>query len=224
MTRQRTQTGRLLAVCVSGADLVTLPGRNPRRSGIRKLPVDGRVAVRELGLDGDVQVSKKHHGGEGQAVYCYAQEDAEWWADEVGRELPPGRFGENLRMSGFDLTGALLGERWRIGTALLEVTAPRIPCANFERFWGAPQLIKRFTAHGASGAYLRVLEPGDVGAGDLVEVVDRPGHGVTVGFTFRALTTQKHRLPDLLPALQYLPVKDQPKIAARIAARTRVPV
>jgi len=87
-----------------------------------------------------------------------------------------------------------------------------------------PQLVKRFTAHGASGAYLRVLEPGDVGAGDLVEVVDRPGHGVTVGLTFRALTTQKQRLPDLLPARQYLPVKDQPKIAARIAARTRVPV
>ncbi|MBW8766407.1 MAG: MOSC domain-containing protein [Geodermatophilales bacterium] len=222
--RRVGHVSRLEAVCVSGPDLLPLPGRKPDRSGIDKKPVRGRVAVHPLGLDGDVQVNRKHHGGEGQAVYACAQEDAEWWADEVGRELPPGRFGENLRTSGLDLTGALLGERWRIGTALFEVTAPRIPCANFERFWGVPQLVKRFTARGASGAYLRVLEPGDVGAGDLVEVVDRPGHGVTVGLTFRTLTTQKHRLPDLMPALQYLPVKDQSKIAARIAARTRVPV
>jgi MOSC domain-containing protein YiiM len=210
-------SARVDAVCVSGDDLYELPRR---RSGIDKKSVAGRVAVHELGLDGDVQVNRKHHGGEGQAVYAYAQEDADWWSAELGRDLLPGRFGENLRTSGVDLTGALLGERWRIGTALFEVTAPRIPCANFARFWGVPQLVKRFTAHGASGAYLRVLEPGDVGAGDLVEAVERPDHGVTVGLTFRALTTQKHRLPEVTPALAYLPVKDQPEVAARIEART----
>ena len=215
--------GRLDAVCVSGADLLPLPGRKPNRSGIDKRAVAGRVAVQELGLEGDVQVNRKYHGGEGQAVYAYAQEDADFWIAELGRELPPGRFGENLRTSGLDLTGALLGERWRIGTALFEVTAPRIPCANFARFWNEPQLVKRFTAHGASGAYLRVLETGEIGAGDAIDVVHRPDHGVTTGRTFRILTTQKSRVAELAPALHHLPVKDQPKLRARIDARTGVP-
>jgi MOSC domain-containing protein YiiM len=211
--------GRLDVVCVSGSDLLPLPGRRPGRSGIDKRPVAGRVAVSELGLDGDVQVNRKYHGGEGQAVYAYAQEDADWWAAELDRELPPGRFGENLRTTGLDLTGAVLGERWRVGTALFEVTACRIPCANFERFWGVPRLVKRFTARGASGAYLRVLETGDVGAGDAVEVVSRPDHGVTVGLLFRATTTQPRRLPEIAPALEHLPLKDRPKVAARIEKR-----
>jgi MOSC domain-containing protein YiiM len=213
---------RLDAVCVSGADLLPLPGKRPDRSGIDKKPVPGRVAVHPLGLEGDVQVNRKYHGGEGQAVYAYAQEDADFWIAELGRELPPGRFGENLRTTGLDLTGALLGERWRIGTALVEVTAPRIPCANFARFWNEPQLVKRFTAHGATGAYLRVLEPGEIGAGDLLEVLDRPDHGVTLGRTFRILTTQRSRVAELAPALHHLPLKDQPKLRARIDARSGV--
>jgi MOSC domain-containing protein YiiM len=213
-------TARLLAVCVSGADLLPLPGRRPDRSGIDKKPVPGRVAVGGLGLDGDVQVNRKYHGGEGQAVYAYAQEDADHWAAELGRDLPPGRFGENLRTSGLDLTGAVIGERWRVGTALVEVTAPRIPCANFARFWGVPDLVKRFTAHGATGAYLRVLETGEVGAGDEVTVVERPAHGVTAGLAFRALTTQRYRIAQLQPALAAMPVKDQPKLAERIARAT----
>ncbi|MCZ2857375.1 MOSC domain-containing protein [Blastococcus sp. VKM Ac-2987] len=204
---------------MSGPDLLPLPGRRPDRSGIAKKPVAGRVAVGELGLDGDVQVNRKYHGGEGQAVYAYAQEDADWWSAELGRDLPAGMFGENLRTSGLDLTGALLGERWRVGTALLEVTAPRIPCANLARFWDEPQLVKRFTAHGASGAYLRVLETGEIGAGDDVEIVARPEHEVTIGLTFRAFTTQKYRLPQLTPALAFLPLRNQPAIAAKIEAR-----
>ncbi|MGY1707024.1 MOSC domain-containing protein [Geodermatophilus sp. SYSU D00697] len=213
-------TPRVEAVCVSGPDLLSLPDRRPNRSGIDKRPVPGRVAVGRLGLDGDVQVNRRYHGGEGQAVYAYAQEDADWWSAELGRDLPPGRFGENLRTTGLDLTGALLGERWRVGTALLEVTDCRIPCVNFERFWGVPQLVKRFTAHGASGAYLRVLETGELGAGDPVDVVHRPDHGITVGLAFRAYTTQKRRLPDLLPAVRYLPERTRDRIAAKIAART----
>ena len=215
-------TGRLEAACVSGADLLPLPDRRPNRSGIDKRPVTGRVAVGTLGLDGDVQVNRRYHGGEGQALYAYAQEDADWWAAELDRALPPGRFGENLRTSGLDLTTAVLGERWRVGTALVEVSAPRIPCANFERFWGVPKLVKRFTAKGASGAYLRVLETGEVGTGDLIEVVHRPDHGVTAGDAFRAFTTQKARLPELAPALAFLPVRDQPRIAAKIEARAGV--
>ena len=212
--------GRVEAVCVSGADLLPLPDKRPNRSGIDKRPVTGRVAVHPLGLDGDVQVNRKHHGGEGQAVYAYAQEDADFWIAELGRELPPGRFGENLRTTGLDLRNAVLGDRWRVGTALFEVTAWRTPCANFARFWEIPDLVKRFAAHGATGAYLRVLETGELGAGDSVEVVARPDHGITVETAFRIATTQQHRLPELAPALQYLPVKDQPKVAAKIEART----
>ncbi|PZA20222.1 MOSC domain-containing protein [Modestobacter versicolor] len=212
-------SGRVEAVCVSGSDLLPLPDKRPNRSGIDKKPVAGRVAVHPLGLDGDVQVNKKHHGGEGQAVYAYAQEDADWWAVELGRDLPPGRFGENLRTTGLDLRDAVLGDRWRIGTALFEVTAWRTPCANFARFWGIPDLVKRFAAHGATGAYLRVLETGELGAGDAVEVVSRPDHGITVETAFRIVMTEKARLPELAPALPHLPLKDQPKLAAKIERR-----
>lgn len=210
---------RVDAVCVSGTDLPSVPGRKPQRTGIDKKPVDGTVAVHGLGLNGDVQVNRKHHGGEGQAVYAYAQEDADFWIAELGRELPPGRFGENLRTSGLDLRNAVLGDRWRIGTALFEVTAWRTPCANFARFWDVPDLVRRFAAHGATGAYLRVLETGGIGAGDAVEVVSRPDHGITVGTAFRIVTTQKHRLPELAPALAHLPDKDRPRLAAKIEAR-----
>ncbi|SOC52694.1 MOSC domain-containing protein YiiM [Blastococcus aggregatus] len=211
-------TARVEAVCVSGTDLPAVPDRKPVRTGIDKRPVPGRVAVHELGLEGDVQVNRKHHGGEGQAVYAYAQEDADHWVAELERELPAGRFGENLRTSGLDLRNAVLGERWRIGSALFEVTAWRTPCANFARFWGIPDLVKRFAAHGATGAYLRVLQTGEIGAGDAVEIVSRPEHGVTVGTAFRIVMTQKRRLPELAPALAYLPLKDQPKIAAKLVA------
>jgi MOSC domain-containing protein YiiM len=213
-------TARVLAVCIVGLQLVDVPGSRVGRSGIDKRPIEGPASVQHLGLDGDAQLDRRDHGGEGQAVYAYGQEDAEWWERELDRALPPGRFGENLRTSGVDLTNAVLGERWRVGSALFEVTGPRIPCNTFARFWGVPQLVKRFTARGATGAYLRVLETGQIGAGDAVDVVHHPGHGITAGLAFRALTTEQHRLPELAPALAHLPVKDQPKIAAKIAART----
>jgi MOSC domain-containing protein YiiM len=210
---------RVDAVCVSGRDLPAVPDRKPTRTGIDKKPLTGRVAVHPLGLEGDVQVNRKHHGGEGQAVYAYAQADADWWSAELGRELPPGRFGENLRTSGLDLRSALIGERWQIGTALFEVTAWRTPCANFARFWGVPDLVKRFAAHGATGAYLRVLETGEIGAGDAVDVVSRPGHGITVERAFRIAMSDRSRLPELAPVVRFLPVKDQPKLAAQIEKR-----
>jgi MOSC domain-containing protein YiiM len=210
---------RVDAVCVSGRDLPAVPDRKPTRTGIDKKPLTGRVAVHPLGLEGDVQVNRKHHGGEGQAVYAYAQADADWWSAELGRELPPGRFGENLRTSGLDLRSALIGERWQIGTALFEVTAWRTPCANFARFWGVPDLVKRFAAHGATGAYLRVLETGEIGAGDAVDVVSRPGHGITVERAFRIAISDRSRLPELAPVVRFLPVKDQPKLAAQIEKR-----
>ncbi|WBB79672.1 MOSC domain-containing protein [Micromonospora sp. WMMD882] len=170
------------------------------RSGIDKRPTDGRARVEETGVTGDFIAERAHHGGPDQAVYAYAWEDADWWAAELGRNLPPGRFGENLHTSGVDVTGAVVGERWAVGSALLEVTKPRTPCRTFAGFWGVPDLIRRFTVRAAPGAYLRVLRAGEVGAGDPVEVLDRPAHGVTVGEVFRALTLEPELLPRLLDA------------------------
>jgi MOSC domain-containing protein YiiM len=212
-------TARIEAVCVSGPRPIRLPRAGDTQSAIDKRPLPGRVAVHPLGLDGDVQVNRKWHGGEGQALYAYAQEDADWWAAELDRDLPAGRFGENLRTSGIDLTGALLGERWRIGGVLVEVTAPRTPCAKLQAHWGVPRLIKRFTERGVSGAYLRVLETGDVGAGDRIVVVDRPDHDVTIGMTFRAFTSERHLLADLAPARAALPKRNRPKVDAALAER-----
>lgn len=213
-------SGRLEAVCVSGPRPIRLPRAGDTTSAIDKRPVEGRVAVHPLGLDGDVQVNKKFHGGEGQALYAYAQEDADSWAAELDRELPAGSFGENLRTTGLDLTGAVLGERWRIGGVLVEVTAPRTPCAKLQAHWGVPRLIKRFTERGLPGAYLRVLETGDIGAGDAVEVVERPDHGLTIGLAFRAFTTERHRLADLAPAREALPGRNRPAVDAAVAERT----
>jgi MOSC domain-containing protein YiiM len=160
--------------------------RGPIETAIDKRLVLGRLDVGRLGIAGDRQVDRKHHGGPDKAVYAYAEEDVAHWADELGRELPPGTFGENLRTRGLDVTGALVGERWRIGAdgLVVEVTQPRIPCATFQAWLGEPRWVKRFTEHGAPGAYLRVVSEGTVGAGDDVEVVHRPGHGVSIGRCF----------------------------------------
>ncbi len=215
--------GLVTAVCVSGPRPIHLPRAGETQSAIDKRPVTGRVAVHRLGLEGDVQVNRKFHGGEGQALYAYAQEDADRWVAELDRDLPAGRFGENLRTTGLDLTGAVLGERWRLGTVLAEVTAPRTPCAKLQAHWGVPRMIKRFTERGASGAYLRVLEVGDIGAGDAVRVVERPDHGVTIGLAFRAFTTEQHLLPVLAPARDVLPVRNRPRIDAAVARRSGAP-
>jgi MOSC domain-containing protein YiiM len=156
------------------------------RTAIDKRGQPGRVHVGPLGLAGDDQYDKKSHGGVVQAVYAYAREDADWWADELGYPITPGRFGENLTTAGLDVTGAVLGERWRIGDdgLVVLVTAPRIPCKTFQGWMDEPHWVKRFTDHGAPGAYLRVVAEGTVGAGDEIEIVHKPDHGVTIGEVF----------------------------------------
>lgn len=158
------------------------PGEDPDTTAIDKRPVPGAVQVGEMGLTGDTQVDSTYHGGVFQAVYAYADEDAAWWAGELGREIPPGLFGENLRTSGIDVSNAEVGERWQIGSSgpLLEVTAPRTPCATFAKRMQEPRWVKRFTAKAALGAYFRVLRDGPVVTGDAITVVHRPGHGVVV--------------------------------------------
>jgi MOSC domain-containing protein YiiM len=224
MTTAPTQTaaepqlsaGTVTAVAVV-YQLLEKDWEEPPSTAIDKRAVPGRVAVRGLGLARDTQCDSKHHGGVYQAVYAYADEDAAWWAAELGREIPPGRFGENLRTVGIDVTGAEIGERWRIGSPddglLLEVTAPRIPCRTFQDHMAEPHWVKRFTERNAPGAYLRVLEPGTVGAGDTVAIQRRPGHGVSVGDVTRTASPQK--LQRLLDAAHDLGLDLEPSLKER---------
>jgi MOSC domain-containing protein YiiM len=177
-------------------------------TGIDKQPVDHPVAVRApgpresgggSGLAGDEIFDRDHHGGDDQAVYAYAREDYRWWSAELGRDLPDGMFGENLTTVGVDVNGALIGERWRIGADLvLQTTFARIPCATFQAKMDEPRWIKTFTRHARPGAYLRVVEPGEVRAGDEVRVVSRPDDGLTIAEGFRAWMTEPGLLPRLL--------------------------
>ncbi|MCW6008456.1 MOSC domain-containing protein [Micromonospora sp. CPCC 205371] len=206
---------------------LAVPRPNPAKdvgvTGIDKQPVTGKVQVSApgvrkgpSGLAGDAIYDTAHHGGDDQAVYAYAREDLDHWAAELGRELRGGVFGENLTTRGLDVTGALIGERWRIGReVVLEVADPRIPCGTFAHWMAEQGWIKRFTVHAAPGAYLRVITPGQIQAGDPITVVSRPDHDVTIGVTFRALTAEPGLLPRLLAA-DALPASVKARVRRRV--------
>ncbi|MGL5809548.1 MAG: MOSC domain-containing protein [Nocardioides sp.] len=177
------------------------------RTSIHKTVADGRVAVRASGIEGDQVSDTKHHGGIDQAVYAFAREDLDWWARELGEPIADGQFGENLTTTGIDVNQALIGERWRIGTVLLEIADVRIPCNDFKNWmsrggYDARAWVKRFTAVGRPGPYLRVLEEGHLAAGDDLAVEHRPEHGVTVTAYFAARTTNRAALSELQAALR----------------------
>ncbi|WP_141013598.1 MOSC domain-containing protein [Nocardioides sambongensis] len=173
------------------------------RTAIGKLPVDGPVHARALGLVGDQVGNSRHHGGRDQAVYAYAREDLAWWADQLGGDpLTAGFFGENLTTVGVDLNRTVVGTRWRIGTTELEVASVRTPCNTFTGWLGAhgfdtTQWARRFTRARRPGPYLRVIGEGELTAGEEIVVVDVPDHGVSVEDMFVALTTDRARLPEL---------------------------
>lgn len=193
---------QVLAVNVGRPETGPWTGR-VGRTAIRKHPQTGPVRVRRSGLLGDSVCDVAFHGGPDRAVYAFAREDLDHWAAELGEPLRDGLFGENLTTSGLDVTDARLGERWRVGNALVEVASVRTACRVFSRWMGKhgheeAGWVRRFTLHGRPGAYLRVLEEGVVERGDAVHVVDRPAHEVSVGMVFRALTTERALLPRLL--------------------------
>jgi MOSC domain-containing protein YiiM len=204
------------------------PGGGPVPTGIDKRPTDLAVVVRApavvadgagSGLEDDAIGDRNVHGGEDQAVYAYAREDLDWWQGTLGRELANGQFGENLTTRGIDVTGARIGEQWHIGTdgLVLEVSSPRIPCRTFAAWIDQQGWVKTFTVQAVPGAYLRVISPGAVRQGDRITVHNRPGHEVTVGLAFRALT----REPDLLPRL--LDAAALPERLKETARRRSVP-
>lgn len=170
-----------------GREADLLIGGRPARSAIDKRPATGPVEVGPLGLDGDTVADKANHGGPEQAVYAYAREDLDFWTERLGRELRHGMFGENLTTAGVDVSAALIGERWRVGTTVLQVTSCRIPCATFKAWLDEePRWVQRFAAAGRPGAYLRVLTPGTVAAGDDLVALSRPGVAVTVAESMQA--------------------------------------
>ncbi len=172
-------------------------------TSIEKLPASGAVQVGKLGLEGDQVSDVAHHGGVDQAVYAFAREDMDAWVESLGQPIRDGMFGENLTTVGYDVNEAEIGERWRVGSTVLEVASVRIPCNDFKGWMGENGFdntawVKRFSEVGRPGPYLRVVEEGVLQAGDRVDVVHRPGHGVTVSTMFRALTTRHELLPQLL--------------------------
>ena len=186
------------------------PWKGLAATGIDKRPVSHPVEVTApgpkgtgaVGLAGDRAHDVAHHGGADQALYAYAREDLDTWQERLGRPLHDGSsFGENLTTVGVDVNGALIGERWRIGTdVLLEVSCPRIPCATFAGWLDEPGWLRRFVEARQPGAYLRVVDEGSISAGDQIEVVFRPQHDVTVALAFRAFTTESELLPRLAVA------------------------
>jgi MOSC domain-containing protein YiiM len=171
------------------------------RTGIWKAPIgDQPVAVRGVNLEGDDQADRRVHGGPDKAVYAYAVEDYAYWRDAAGLATEPGLFGENLTVVGVDLGAAVVGERWRVGSVVLEVAQPRLPCYKLGIRVGDARFPKRFLAAGRLGAYLRVIEPGELRCGDAIELVSRPDHGVTLGLMGASV-----RDPSLRARLQRAP-------------------
>src|SRR5213593_1019261 len=182
-----TTVGKVLSANVGTAREFEFNGR-PARSAIWKSPVGGRIAARGVNLAGDDQADRKAHGGPDKAVYAYAVEDYRWWEARIGQALAYGEFGENLTTEGIDVNDALVGERWAVGTAVLEISEPRIPCWRLGVRMNAPVFPRRFTEALRPGSYLRIVVEGNVEAGDEIRVVERPDHGLTVRDVFRIYT------------------------------------
>ncbi|MFF0446295.1 MOSC domain-containing protein [Streptomyces sp. NPDC004609] len=204
---------KLLTVNVGRPKAVGYTDTPDGLTGIDKRPTDGPVRVMEpgpkgeggSGVAGDTVCDRRHHGGTHQAVYAFAREDLDFWERELGRPIPNGTFGENLTTTGLDVSGALIGERWRIGEqVVLEVASGRVPCRTFAGWLGEKGWVKRFTRQAEPGAYLRVVEPGEIRPGDPIEIVHRPDHEVTVSLAFRAETTERTLLPSVLAAADAL--------------------
>ena len=212
---------RIASVNTARARLLTV-NNAPRKTGIFKQPVAGRVELRDDAVAGDKVVDTAVHGGYDKAVYAYAAEDYAWWAQQLGRELSPGWFGENLTTVGVAIADAAIGERWRVGTALLEVSEPRQPCSTLGAKLGDQRFVKVFARSLRLGTYLRIIEPGDVGAGDPIELVERPDHDVTIGLLSRVLFEDRSLGPRILAADKLTDAwrARGEKLAARAGARS----
>lgn len=192
-------SAQVVSVNVGGPQVVRWRDRDVRTS-IFKRPASERVAVQGVNLAGDDQADRRVHSGPDKAVYAYAREDLDWWSDGLGVPLQAGMFGENLTVAGIEVTGAVIGERWRINDVLLEICAPRTPCYKLGIRMGADDFPRLFAAAGRPGAYLRILAPGTVTTGDAVIVEYRPSHGVTIHAVADAYHRDRSRVAELVAA------------------------
>ena len=167
------------------------------KTGIDKRAVEGPVIFANEEVTGDVIVDRNHHGGFDQAVYAYSREDADWWQKQLGITIDNGRFGENLTTSGIDVNQALVGERWKIGSTILEVSQPRIPCRVFAGFWQRPTLIKEFMESGKPGTYLRIIQEGQINAGDAIEILSTPDHQITIADLYAAKNGERSKVQEI---------------------------
>jgi MOSC domain-containing protein YiiM len=191
---------RIVSVNVGTPRQISVRRGRPMMSSIYKAPVEGRVRVEGINVGGDRQADRRVHGGPEKAVYAYAREDADWWEDVLGVEIANGMFGENLTLEGVEVSGAVVGERWRIGTVELEVCQPRLPCSKLGIRFGDPRMVKRFAQASRPGAYLRILTEGELAAGDEVEVSHRPEHGVTIALVSDAVLKDRSLAARVLTA------------------------
>jgi len=189
--------GRVLSINVGGVREFVYNGR-AAKSAIWKAPVVGRIAARGVNLEGDDQADRKAHGGPDKAVYAYAVEDLRWWEEKLGRSLPYGQFGENLTTEGIEVNDALIGERWEIGSTVLEVSEPRVPCWRLGVRMEDQMFPRRFTDALRPGAYLRIIVEGSVGAGDEIRVTFKPLHGLTIRDFFRIYTRDRDEVERLV--------------------------
>lgn len=199
--RAESSAGRLLSVNIGSLRKIVLDGR-PTETGIYKQPVAGRVRIAGDRVEGDRQGNPMPTAAMTRAVYAYSDADYRWWSGRLGRELAPGAFGENLTLEGVDASGAIVGERWRVGTAMLEVSEPRQPCSKLGHKMGDPRFPKAFLRELRLGAYLRIVEGGEVRAGDAVEVVDRPDHDVSVRAMGEMVLGDRSRAAEIAAAPQ----------------------
>ncbi len=186
-------------------------------TAIDKRAVIDTRGVTSAGIAGDQRSDIPNHGMPEQAVYAYAREDYEWWEAELGMPLSAGKFGENLTTVGIDVTNAVIGQTWRIGTTLLQVTGPRIPCGTFSRWMNIDKWVKRFMDEGMPGTYFSVLGAGEITAGDEITIEATPEHGVTVSDVYKLVAGDRD--PDRLArvvACPDLPAEMQQRVAGFI--------
>lgn len=171
---------RVLSLNVGLPRKVETP-RGPVLTSIWKSPIEERVALKRFNIAGDQQSDLRVHGGENKAVYLYPSEHYPFWRGELpGMELPPGMFGENLTTEGVDEREVQIGDRFRIGTAVLQVAQPRMPCFKLALKFGRPDMVKRFWLSGRPGIYFSIVEEGELAAGDEIVPVLRVSNGITV--------------------------------------------
>jgi MOSC domain-containing protein YiiM len=175
---------RVISVNVGLPREILWRGRSVRTS-IFKAPVAGTTPLRRLNLDGDAQSDLTVHGGPDKAIYAYPSEHYADWQTLLGHDLPPGAFGENLTTEGLMEDAVHIGDEFRVGTARLVVTQPRLPCYKLGLRHDNPGIVKAFTEIGRPGIYFAVLEEGEVGPGDTIERVAQDENRVSVSETFR---------------------------------------